>query len=142
MNMLLQACRGTNLDDGVEVADALGTEGRTEVEIRRIPTEADFLMAYSVVPGGEHTCNFFVISCRLLQCQIHSLMKFEMCLKKIRNYIDIYSIILLLKSVLLFPCANIYLHKHMFRCIHTHPCMEYAREGSYLPSDTSLANFC
>lgn len=89
MNMLLQACRGTNLDDGVEVADALGTEGRTEVEIRRIPTEADFLMAYSVVPGGEHTCNFFVISCRLLQCQIHSLMKFEMCLKKIRNYIDI-----------------------------------------------------
>lgn len=41
------------------MADALGTEGRTEVEIRRIPTEADFLMAYSVVPGGEHTCNFF-----------------------------------------------------------------------------------
>lgn len=51
--VFIQACRGTQLDEGVEVADALGvTESDAEeVEIRRIPTEADFLMAYSVVPG-------------------------------------------------------------------------------------------
>ena len=39
----------------MEVADALGSGPEDmdtdAVEIRRIPTEADFLMAYSVVPG-------------------------------------------------------------------------------------------
>ncbi|CAG5125257.1 unnamed protein product, partial [Candidula unifasciata] len=44
----IQACRGSELDHGVTVADAAGED---DVEIRRIPTEADFLMAYSVVPG-------------------------------------------------------------------------------------------
>lgn len=51
----IQACRGTQLDSGVEVADAQGAgPGEADldtVDIRRIPTEADFLMAYSVVPG-------------------------------------------------------------------------------------------
>ncbi|KAK7113262.1 hypothetical protein V1264_012576 [Littorina saxatilis] len=48
----IQACRGTQLDDGVEVTDSKGMGPEDmEVEIRRIPTEADFLMAYSVVPG-------------------------------------------------------------------------------------------
>ncbi|KAI8797529.1 caspase-3 [Biomphalaria glabrata] len=46
---LIQACRGTELDPGVEVPD--GMEIEMEEEVRRIPTEADFLMAYSVVPG-------------------------------------------------------------------------------------------
>ena len=55
--MFTQACRGTQLDSGVEVADAKGV-GAVEtdldaVDIRRIPTEADFLMAYSVVPGKD-----------------------------------------------------------------------------------------
>ena len=53
----VQACRGTQLDSGVEVADAKGVAPEhmdiDAVEIRRIPTEADFLMAYSVVPGKE-----------------------------------------------------------------------------------------
>ncbi|XP_076465517.1 caspase-3-like [Babylonia areolata] len=53
----IQACRGTQLDSGVgvEVSDAKGTGPQEEdmdtVDVRRIPTEADFLMAYSVVPG-------------------------------------------------------------------------------------------
>lgn len=47
----IQACRGTQLDHGVEVCDAEGEEEMEVVEVRRIPTEADFLMAYSVVPG-------------------------------------------------------------------------------------------
>ncbi|KAK6171525.1 hypothetical protein SNE40_019697 [Patella caerulea] len=45
----IQACRGTGLDGGVERTDAL-PEVR-EIKIQRIPTEADFLIAYSVVPG-------------------------------------------------------------------------------------------
>jgi len=52
----IQACRGTRLDAGVEFTDA---PGDTEVDesapapprTYRIPVEADFLMAYSVVPG-------------------------------------------------------------------------------------------
>nr|QLI42792.1 caspase-3-like protein [Onchidium reevesii] len=49
----IQACRGQELDGGVDVSDAIGEEEAMEEEvvIRRIPTEADFLMAYSVVPG-------------------------------------------------------------------------------------------
>ncbi len=43
--LLSQACRGTQLDAGVQADDA----GSDEAE--RIPTEADFLMAYSTVPG-------------------------------------------------------------------------------------------
>ena len=48
-----QACRGRELDSGTEVADAIGDMEAMDdkVEMRRIPTEADFLMAYSVVPG-------------------------------------------------------------------------------------------
>ncbi|KAH9518586.1 Caspase-3 [Bulinus truncatus] len=45
----IQACRGTELDPGVEILEGMETE--MEEEVRRIPTEADFLMAYSVVPG-------------------------------------------------------------------------------------------
>lgn len=50
----IQACRGKKVDDGVEVADAVGEDEEAmdeSVEMRRIPTEADFIMAYSVVPG-------------------------------------------------------------------------------------------
>lgn len=55
----LQACRGSKLDHGTEVADAAGVGGANEggidmldaVTVHRIPSEADFLMAYSVVPG-------------------------------------------------------------------------------------------
>lgn len=43
--LAFQACRGSQLDHGVE-ADA-----DTEDKPYRIPAEADFLMAYSTVPG-------------------------------------------------------------------------------------------
>ena len=46
--------------EGVEVCDARGEAPMEEVEMRRIPTEADFLMAYSVVPG-EYYINCTVI---------------------------------------------------------------------------------
>ncbi|KAK7501452.1 hypothetical protein BaRGS_00007256 [Batillaria attramentaria] len=57
---IIQACRGGKLDEGqdMEVPDAIGVgpmePDAMEVEepvIRRIPAEADFLMAYSVVSG-------------------------------------------------------------------------------------------
>ncbi|XP_041364768.1 caspase-3-like [Gigantopelta aegis] len=50
----IQACRGQSFDKGVTVCDALGGKGGSlpmEPVTYRIPTEADFLMAYSVVPG-------------------------------------------------------------------------------------------
>ncbi len=44
-----QACRGSNLDHGVELeADA---DVEMDPKIYRIPAEADFLYAYSTVPG-------------------------------------------------------------------------------------------
>lgn len=42
-----QACRGTDLDAGIETDS--GEDGTT-----RIPVEADFLYAFSTAPG-EHT---------------------------------------------------------------------------------------
>lgn len=42
----IQACRGTELDSGIET-DSVAEEGSTE----RIPVEADFLYAYSTAPG-------------------------------------------------------------------------------------------
>ena len=48
--MFFQACRGSKLDYGAEVdeVDAAVVEKPT---VRTIPTAADFLLAYSVVPG-------------------------------------------------------------------------------------------
>ena len=42
---MFQACRGTKLDVDVDVANG------KEQTIYRIPEEADFLYAYSTVPG-------------------------------------------------------------------------------------------
>lgn len=44
---IFQACRGNELDSGVEVADATGEPAPAQ----RIPIEADFLYAYSTTPG-------------------------------------------------------------------------------------------
>ncbi|KAL3876372.1 hypothetical protein ACJMK2_034224 [Sinanodonta woodiana] len=48
----IQACQGQKFDEGValDVADAKGTMPK-EISIKKIPSEADFLLAYSVVPG-------------------------------------------------------------------------------------------
>ena len=43
---VLQACRGTELDSGIET-DSVAEGGSTE----RIPVEADCLYAYSTAPG-------------------------------------------------------------------------------------------
>ncbi|CAH1792905.1 unnamed protein product [Owenia fusiformis] len=50
----IQACRGSKLDEGIEVTDGHGGDDIDETNTNttyRIPAEADFLMAYSVVPG-------------------------------------------------------------------------------------------
>lgn len=48
-----QACRGSMLDSGIEVTDSEPEVDGDEVDsvAHRIPTEADFLMCYSVVTG-------------------------------------------------------------------------------------------
>jgi len=43
----VKACRGSEFDDGMEVADAPGGPPPAQ----RIPIEADFIYAYSTVPG-------------------------------------------------------------------------------------------
>jgi hypothetical protein len=45
---LFQACRGNELDDGMEVSDA---HGESPAPAQRIPLEADFVYAYSTTPG-------------------------------------------------------------------------------------------
>ncbi|XP_013399774.1 caspase-3 [Lingula anatina] len=48
----VQACRGNKLDHGVEVCDAEVVKDEPDAAtVFRVPSEADFLMAYSVVPG-------------------------------------------------------------------------------------------
>lgn len=51
---IFKACRGTEFDEGTElnVADAKGEmEVDPQISTHNIPAEADFLVAYSVVPG-------------------------------------------------------------------------------------------
>lgn len=50
----IQACQGGKFDGGANVNtfDAKGTYGKDhEIQVHKIPSEADFLIAYSVVPG-------------------------------------------------------------------------------------------
>ena len=53
--MFLQACQGSQFDSGVsmDMADAKG-ERRDQIQVHKIPSEADFLIAYSVVPGKKN----------------------------------------------------------------------------------------
>ena len=47
-----QACRGRRYDAGTEVEDSVDSGYATAANsVRRIPIEADVLLAYSVVPG-------------------------------------------------------------------------------------------
>lgn len=51
---IIQACQGAQFDSGVEmnVSDAKGMmEVDRTIQVHKIPSEADFLIAYSVVPG-------------------------------------------------------------------------------------------
>ncbi|KAK3585454.1 hypothetical protein CHS0354_003301 [Potamilus streckersoni] len=47
----IQACRGSNLDKGVYLNVTDGNKRQLEEDEFRIPSEADFLVAYSTVPG-------------------------------------------------------------------------------------------
>ena len=49
MLLTLKACRGNELDAGMEVHDAIGESSPPPAQ--RIPLEADFLYAYSTTPG-------------------------------------------------------------------------------------------
>ena len=64
--MTSQACRGAKYDWGVEVADSDQTDALSHqaTNVNKIPVEADFLFAYSVVPGNK-SCPFDV--CRLVR---------------------------------------------------------------------------
>uniref|UniRef100_UPI003AB00971 caspase-3-like n=1 Tax=Centroberyx gerrardi TaxID=166262 RepID=UPI003AB00971 len=67
----IQACRGSDLDDGA--SPALETDSVAEQQSERIPVEADFLYAYSTAPGyysWRNTSNgswFMQALCEMLQ---------------------------------------------------------------------------
>jgi len=52
MCLALQACRGKEFDEGVDVTDAEVTNNPQTVTYR-LPKEADFLYAYSTAPGMD-----------------------------------------------------------------------------------------
>ncbi|XP_030001760.1 caspase-3-like [Sphaeramia orbicularis] len=68
----IQACRGSQLDDGIE-ADTIETDSVGGQGVEKIPIEADCLYAYSTAPGyysWRNTCNgsWFIQSlCEMLQ---------------------------------------------------------------------------
>jgi hypothetical protein len=49
--LLVQACQGFKLDDGIDCTDA--EVDRDKDNIRRLPKQADFFYAYSTVRGTE-----------------------------------------------------------------------------------------
>lgn len=63
-HLLHQACRGSEFDDGIQTDsgppnDTIETDANPR---HKIPVEADFLFAYSTVPG-EHTMTWFSRNC-------------------------------------------------------------------------------
>ena len=75
----MQACQGDQLDHGVKMVDT--GKQRTEadgVATYRIPSHADFLIAYSTVPGFYSWRNttqgswFIQAFCHVIQREAHS----------------------------------------------------------------------
>ncbi|XP_062932897.1 caspase-3 [Cynocephalus volans] len=72
---IIQACRGTELDCGIETDS--GTDD--EMMCQKIPVEADFLYAYSTAPGyyswrnSRHGSWFIQALCALLKMYAHKL---------------------------------------------------------------------
>jgi len=56
LSLFFEACRGTQLDHGVNVTDDKGDT----VQIQRIPVQADFLHMYSSAPGQHLVCPFLL----------------------------------------------------------------------------------
>jgi hypothetical protein len=51
INFIFQACRGKNLDAGIKVK-VKGSEFDSSPSSHKIPTQADFLIAYSTAKGN------------------------------------------------------------------------------------------
>lgn len=68
----IQACRGSQLDDGIE-SDTIETDSVSEQAVNKIPIEADCLYAYSTAPGyyswrNTYNGSWFIQSlCEMLQ---------------------------------------------------------------------------
>ena len=72
--MTVQACRGTEYDEGVDVTDAQVFSPAKTV-LYRLPKEADFLYAYSTTPGTYFVAwMLYVRYHRWLNCHFASLI--------------------------------------------------------------------
>ncbi|XP_045142802.1 caspase-3 isoform X2 [Echinops telfairi] len=67
---IIQACRGTDLDCGIETDSAIDDD---DMACQKIPVEADFLYAYSTAPGCVWMTEF------LIRCQKKSTFSMEKC---------------------------------------------------------------
>ncbi|XP_014676812.1 PREDICTED: caspase-3-like [Priapulus caudatus] len=77
---IIQACRGTELDHGVDASDA-ESGGRDEdeadaVAVQRIPVEADFLMFDPFLPAGYYSWRNSARGSWFVQCLCRALERF------------------------------------------------------------------
>jgi len=73
-----QACQGSQLDEGTKLVRVTHTETDSNPQSYRIPNHADFLIAFSTVPGtifvneiSLWTCPIKLICCRFLLLEKH-----------------------------------------------------------------------
>uniref|UniRef100_A0ABI7X0S0 Caspase-3 n=1 Tax=Felis catus TaxID=9685 RepID=A0ABI7X0S0_FELCA len=96
---IIQACRGTELDCGIETDS--GTED--DIACQKIPVEADFLYAYSTAPGyyswrNSKDGSWFIQSlCSMLRLYAHKL-EFMHILTRVNRKILFTNVFLKLKS--------------------------------------------
>lgn len=61
----IQACQGDRLDSGLTLKERTETDGQPASTFR-IPSQADFLIAYSTIPGKDENTilfKFFILFC-------------------------------------------------------------------------------
>lgn len=74
VHRLLQACRGTLLDSGTLVStDSSCGPGDSDTlgSLRRIPIEADLLVAYAVQPGKFSASTWIFLSAMICSKEVH-----------------------------------------------------------------------
>ncbi|KAM8969223.1 caspase-3-like [Sarcophilus harrisii] len=121
---IVQACRGTELDCGVEV-DSGPDDNDTDEDItcQKIPVEADFLYAYSTAPGyfswrNEKDGSWFIQSlCAVLKQYAHKLEIMQILTRvnwKVATEFESYSLDATFHAKKQVPCIMSMLTKELY----------------------------
>ncbi|XP_074084996.1 caspase-3-like [Macrotis lagotis] len=120
---IIQACRGTELDCGVETDSATIGDTDKDMTCQKIPVEADFLYAYSTAPGyfswrNKRNGSWFIQSlCAMLKQYAH---KFEIMQiltrvnRKVATEFESYSFDSELHAKKQVPCIMSMLTKELY----------------------------